>query len=110
MRTVVVDQFLDVTEDLGVAPVCRHGHGFEDIAVAAVVGGGRLRVEDEGDGEQAFDPFDQLVSAVCFEGVFHAIASRHFQHRGEQLRVLVGRRIIGSLASLVEWTSVFLCV
>ena len=55
MLTVVIDHVFDVFHDLGVATVGFEGHvghgafGFEDA--------GRLRVQHEGDCEEAFDPF-----------------------------------------------------
>lgn len=38
-------------------------------------------MQDERDGEQAFDPFDELVPSVRLEGVFDAVAGRHFYWR-----------------------------
>lgn len=74
---MVVDELLHVSEDLGVALMGSRGHSLENILVAAVVGGGRLRVENKRDGQETFDPFNQLVSAMSFESVFNAIARRH---------------------------------
>ena len=80
---MVIYQLLHVAEDLGVAPMGGGGHGLEDGIAAdggrggGGVGGCGLGVQDEGDGEEAFDPFDQLVAAVGLQGVFDAVAGRH---------------------------------
>ena len=81
---MVIYQLLHVAKDLSVAPVGGSGHGLEDGMAADCggggggVGGGRLGVQDEGNGEEAFDPFDELVAAVGFQGVFDAVAGCHF--------------------------------
>jgi hypothetical protein len=60
---VVADEVLNVAEDLRVALVRVGRHRGESLAL--LVGDGRgLRVQDEWDGQQALDPFDQLVSAM----------------------------------------------
>lgn len=57
MRDVVVDQLLDVFHDLAVARVRVDGHAG-DVGAGGFMDCGRLGVQDEGDGEEAFDPFD----------------------------------------------------
>ena len=52
VRTVVVNQLLDVTHDFRVPAACDGGHAGQQIA-ALIVGGGRLGVEDERYGQQA---------------------------------------------------------
>lgn len=54
-RTVVVYHFFDVFHDFGIAAVGFGGHGGD--GAAGFENSGRLGVEDEGDGEEAFDPF-----------------------------------------------------
>ena len=63
MLTVVIDHVFDVFHNLGVTAVRLGGHvsygpfGFEDA--------GGLGVQDEGDGEEAFNPFWSGVN-VCW--------------------------------------------
>jgi hypothetical protein len=52
VRTVVVNQLLDITHDLRVPAACDGGHAGQQIA-ALIVGGSRLGVEDEWYGQQA---------------------------------------------------------
>lgn len=47
------------------------------ILTLILVRGRGLRVQDKRDGEEAFDPFDELVPAVRLEGVFDPVAGRH---------------------------------
>ena len=54
-RTVVVYHFFDVFHDFCVAAVGLGGHGGDGAAGFEDAGG--LGVEDERDGEEAFDPF-----------------------------------------------------
>ena len=62
---MVIDHVFDVFHDLGVAAVGLGGHvgygtfGFEDAC--------GLGVQDEGDGEEAFDPFWSGVSECWSE-------------------------------------------
>lgn len=79
---VVVDHGLDVAHDLGVAPRGFLGHvgqGEGRVAAGAVIVEGaalgvedvvRLGVEDEGHGQEAFDPFFGELLAWCCNGVY----------------------------------------
>lgn len=62
VRYVVVDEVFDVVEDFAVASVRLLLHFGEEGEVGD--GGSGLGVEDEGDGEEAFDEFDKCVAAV----------------------------------------------
>ena len=77
MGDVLVNQLLDVMEDLEVASMGIDCHGRKDLIGACGVDSCRLGVEDKRHGEETFDPFDQLVTAVGLEGVFDPIAGGH---------------------------------
>ena len=57
---MVVDESFDVFHDLSVAAVGLGGHCGEEGGA----GRGRLRMQDEGDGEEAFDEFDEGITAM----------------------------------------------
>ena len=46
---------------------------------AAVIDCRWLRMKHEGDGEETFDPLDQLISTMGFERVLDAVSCRHLQ-------------------------------
>ena len=71
---MVVYHQLDVSEDFRVATVSffagrgegfRRGRGCGRVIEEAV----GLRVEDEGNCKEAFDPFYELISSMRFEGI-----------------------------------------
>ena len=54
-RTVVNDQILDISEDVGVSLVQRPGHGGQTVVLCILVGSCWAGVEDEGYCKQTLD-------------------------------------------------------
>lgn len=52
MITVIVDEALNISHDLGITLVCIGGH-FEEVLAMFLVNGRGLGAEDEGHGEEA---------------------------------------------------------
>jgi hypothetical protein len=66
---VVVDHDLDIMEDLAITAMSLLAGLGQTADVFAVEGAVGRRVEHEGHGQQALDPFYELVSPVRLEGV-----------------------------------------
>lgn len=73
-----------IPQNLRIPPMRRRRHlrqhtitSLTSILTLILVRGRGLRVQDKRDGEEAFDPFDELVPAVRLEGVFDPVAGRH---------------------------------
>ena len=71
-----------IVEYLRVPSMRRRGHRDEHIP-AVVVRRRGLRVQNEGHGQEAFDPFDELVPTVGLERVLDAVTRCHFRWRGD---------------------------
>lgn len=79
MADVVIDELLDVAKDVSVPLVGGASHSSYCgimLRMVFIICGSWLGVEHERNGEEAFDPFYQLISPVCLE-MGCQYASRH---------------------------------
>ena len=82
--TMVPNHTLHIPHNLPIPPrtLLRHLR----YAAPFLKNAGGLAVQNEGDGEEAFDPFDQLIAAVRFERIWGMLVSGYCEKGGKRER------------------------
>ena len=99
-QTVIIDQVLHIVEYLGVPAVGNISHASEGIGLTF---GGRswLRVQDERNSQESFDPFDELIPAMGLQSILNTVPSGHLHF----CRRTSPPRIRESQNTLYRWCS-----